>query len=62
MGMGQLVRPHQGRLLAGVCKGLADRFGCSVIPVRILTVAGAVLFGFSIWAYVVLWILMPSEP
>ncbi len=46
-GMGQLVRPHQGRLLAGVCRGLADRFGCSVIPVRILMLAGAVFFGLS---------------
>ena len=48
--MGQLVRPHQGRLLAGVCRGgLADRFGCSVIPVRILMLAGAVFFGLSLW-------------
>ena len=61
-GMGQLVRPHQGRLLAGVCRGLADRFGCSVIPVRILMLAGAVFFGLSLWIYVALWILMPSAP
>ena len=60
-GMSSLVRPHQGRLLAGVCAGVADRFGCSVIPVRILTVAATVFFGLSIWIYVVLWILIPSE-
>ena len=59
--MNRLVRPHQGRLLAGVCAGLAERFGCSVIPVRILTVVGAVLFGMSIWVYILLWILIPSE-
>ncbi len=59
--MNRLVRPHQGRLLAGVCAGLADRFGCSVIPVRILAVAGSVLFGMSIWVYILLWILIPSE-
>jgi phage shock protein PspC (stress-responsive transcriptional regulator) len=45
-----------------VCRGLADRFGCSVIPVRILMLAGAVFFGLSLWIYVVLWILMPSAP
>ena len=60
--MSQLVRPHQGRLLAGVCRGVADRFGTSATPVRILAVAGTALFGLSIWVYLVLWILIPSEP
>jgi phage shock protein C len=59
--MNQLVRPHQGRLLAGVCSGIAERFGCSVIPVRILTVLGVVFFGLSIWVYILLWILIPAE-
>jgi phage shock protein C len=59
--MNSLVRPHQGRLLAGVCRGIADRFGCSAIPVRIFTVLGTVLFGMTIWVYLVLWILIPDE-
>ncbi|GAA3202815.1 PspC domain-containing protein [Microbacterium terregens] len=59
--MNRLVRPHQGRLIAGVCAAVADRFGCSVLPVRILTVAATVFFGLSIWIYLVLWILIPSE-
>lgn len=59
--MNSLVRPQQGRLIAGVCAGLADRFGCSVIPVRILTVAATVFFGISIGIYLLLWILIPSE-
>jgi phage shock protein C len=61
VGMNRLVRPHQGRLIAGVCAGIADRFGCSVIPVRILTVAATVFFGVSIGIYLLLWILIPSE-
>jgi phage shock protein C len=59
--MSQLVRPHHGRVLAGVCSGIADRFGCSVIPVRVLTVAATVFFGLSIWVYILLWILIPDE-
>ena len=59
--MSSLVRPHQGRLIAGVCVGIADRFGCSVIPIRILTVAATVFFGVSIGIYLLLWILIPSE-
>ncbi|HEX5728007.1 PspC domain-containing protein [Microbacterium sp.] len=59
--MSSLVRPHQGRLIAGVCVGVADRFGCSVIPIRILTVAATVFFGVSIGIYLLLWILIPSE-
>jgi phage shock protein PspC (stress-responsive transcriptional regulator) len=59
--MDRLVRPHQGRLLAGVCSGIAQRFGCSVTPVRVLTVLGFVFFGLSFWVYIALWILIPDE-
>lgn len=59
--MNRLVRPVRGRMIAGVCQGIADRFGCSVVPVRVLTVAATVFFGISIPMYLVLWILMPDE-
>jgi phage shock protein PspC (stress-responsive transcriptional regulator) len=58
--MNRLVRPTHGRILAGVCQGIADRFGCSVVP-RVLTVAATVFFGVSILMYLLLWILMPDE-
>jgi len=59
--MNNLVRPRQGRIIAGVCSGVADRFGWSVTTVRILTVIAVVFFGLSLWIYILLWILMPSE-
>ena len=59
--MHRLVRPVKGRMIAGVCQGIADRFGCSVVPVRVLTIAATVFFGVSILLYLVLWILMPDE-
>ena len=59
--MNQLLRPREGRLIAGVCGAVATRFGCSVVPVRILAVAATVFFGLSIWVYILLWILIPGE-
>lgn len=59
--MSQLVRPTHGRMIAGVCSAIATRFGVSVGPVRILTVASVVFFGLSIWVYLLLWILIPGE-
>lgn len=59
--MHRLVRPVKGRMIAGVCQGIADRFGCSVVPVRALTVGATAFFGISILMYLLLWILMPDE-
>lgn len=56
-----LVRPRRGRVIAGVCAGVADRFGMSRTLVRVLTLASCVLPGPQFIAYVVLWVLLPSE-
>lgn len=59
--MNGLVRPSEGRLIAGVCAGIADRFSTSVIAVRAVTLIGMVFFGLSIWVYILLWLLIPSD-
>jgi len=57
-----LVRPEQGRVLAGVCAGLGRRFGLDPWAARLLFVLVLmVLPGSQILVYPVLWILMPSE-
>jgi phage shock protein C len=56
-----LVRPRSGRVLAGVCAGLARRFGLKPFVVRLLFVISVVLPGPQVLLYVALWILMPSE-
>jgi phage shock protein PspC (stress-responsive transcriptional regulator) len=59
----QWVRPHQGRSLAGVCIGLAEQFGVSVTILRLAFVLGFVFsMGMFMLVYVILWIIMPSEP
>jgi phage shock protein C len=58
-----LVRPRQGRVIAGVCAGLGRRFGIEPWLARLLFVL--ILFvipGSQILIYPILWILMPSEP
>jgi phage shock protein C len=57
-----LLRPRQGRVLAGVCAGLGRRFGIDPWPARLLFVlALLILHAALIPIYVILWILMPTE-
>ena len=56
-----LVRPQRGKLVAGVCAGLARRFGLSTTLVRVGFVLSMFLPGPQILAYIVLWIVVPSE-
>jgi phage shock protein PspC (stress-responsive transcriptional regulator) len=56
-----LVRPRQGRIVAGVLVGLAQRFGVSPTVVRLLFILSMLLPGPQVLAYIALWILMPSE-
>jgi phage shock protein PspC (stress-responsive transcriptional regulator) len=53
-------RVREGKMIAGVCAGLAEQFGISVTALRlavvILTFIG---FGWGLLLYVVLWVIMP---
>jgi phage shock protein PspC (stress-responsive transcriptional regulator) len=59
--MRTLIRPRHGRVIAGVCAGLARRFGMSPWTVRLLFLLSCLLPGPQFIAYIVLWVLMPSE-
>ena len=57
-----LVRPRDGRVLAGVVAGLGRRFGIDPWPARLLFVLLLMVIpGSQILIYPVLWILMPAE-
>jgi len=56
-----LGRPRQGRVVAGVCAGLADRFGWSPSAVRLLFLLSLLLPGPQVIVYLVLWVIMPSR-
>jgi len=57
----RLVRPRNDRWIAGVCSGLARRFGISPGVMRLIFVLSCLLPGPQFILYLILWALMPSE-
>ncbi len=61
MAIRRLVRPRRGKMIAGVCAGVADWLGWDVTTVRLAFILFGV-FGAGEVAYIILWILAPKEP
>lgn len=59
--MSKLVRRREGRVIAGVCRAVANRFGWSTGLVCVLTVLAVLFLGLSLWAYILLWVVIPGE-
>jgi phage shock protein PspC (stress-responsive transcriptional regulator) len=57
-----LTRPRHGKVIAGVCAGLAERFGWSPFAVRLAFLLSCLLPGPQFVAYIVLWVIMPKRP
>jgi len=59
----KLMRPRQGRKIAGVCAGFAEYFDLDVTLIRLVwLVAGILMLPFWVVGYVVAWIIIPEEP
>ncbi|WP_300015582.1 PspC domain-containing protein [Pseudonocardia sp.] len=56
-----LTRPRHGKVIAGVCAGLAERFGLSPFIVRLAFLLSCILPGPQFVAYLVLWVIMPKR-
>ena len=56
-----LVRPRDDRWIAGVCSGLAHRFGISPNTMRVIFALSCLLPGPQFIAYIALWVLVPDE-
>ncbi|SFB70582.1 phage shock protein C (PspC) family protein [Nocardioides terrae] len=61
MSASTLSRPRNGRMIAGVCAGIAYRFGWDPTLVRVIAVLSVILPGPQVLAYIVLWVVMPNE-
>ena len=58
----KLYRSRTERSIAGICGGLAAYFGADPTMIRLLTLLLILFGGLSIWAYIILWIVVPEEP
>lgn len=56
-----LSRPQHGKRIAGVCAGLADRFGLGRGLTRFLFILSCLLPGPQVVIYIVLWIIIPKS-
>ena len=59
--MTTMTRPQSKKMIAGVCAGLAERFGWPVGRVRLLFVVSCILPGPQFVGYLILWALMPKR-
>ncbi|WP_412543426.1 PspC domain-containing protein [Longispora sp. K20-0274] len=56
-----LTRPRGRRVIAGVCAGIADRFGMRPTTIRLLFLLSCLLPGPQFLIYLALWIMMPDR-
>ncbi len=57
----KLVRVKNDAMIAGVCAGLARRFGVDPWLVRLGFFLVAWLGGSALLAYLILWVIIPQE-
>jgi phage shock protein PspC (stress-responsive transcriptional regulator) len=56
-------RTRYGKMIAGVCAGLAEQFGISVTILRLAFLLSALIGGgVGVIIYVALWVVMPYRP
>ncbi len=59
--MVSLSRPRNGRVIAGVCAAIGNRFGISPFLVRVIFLVSLLLPGPQFLIYIAGWILIPDE-
>ncbi|MBO5024680.1 MAG: PspC domain-containing protein [Bacteroidaceae bacterium] len=59
----RLVRPRTGRMLGGVCAGIANYLGMDPTVIRVIYTLLTVFTAFSgIIVYIILLFIIPEEP
>lgn len=57
----RLARVEEGRMIAGVCTGLARYLGVDVTVIRVIFVLLALFAAGGVLLYLILWLVMPME-
>lgn len=58
----KFYRVRQGKIIAGVCGGIAKYFGIDPKIVRLLCVALIAAYGSGLLVYIVFAVFVPKEP
>ncbi|WP_130866000.1 PspC domain-containing protein [Acidipropionibacterium timonense] len=59
--MTKLTRPKEGRIIGGVCQGIANAVDVDVTIVRIAMAALVLIAGAGPLIYIAAWIIIPDE-
>lgn len=59
--MTTLTRPQDQKMIAGVCAGIARRYGWRTSRVRLVFVLSCLLPGPQFILYLILWWIMPKQ-
>jgi phage shock protein C len=59
--MTTLTRSQNDKMIAGVCAGIARRYGWRTSRVRLLFVLSCILPGPQFVLYLILWFVMPKQ-
>jgi phage shock protein PspC (stress-responsive transcriptional regulator) len=57
----RLTRDTRHKVVAGVCSGIARRYGLSRTGLRVAFVVSCILPGPQFIAYLLLWVVMPAD-
>lgn len=59
--MKRLTRPKNNKVIAGVCAGIANYFNIDPVLVRIIWLVLLLFLGIGLFAYLLLWVVMPEK-
>ncbi|GAA4588969.1 PspC domain-containing protein [Planotetraspora phitsanulokensis] len=57
-----MYRSREHKIIAGVCGGIAERFGMPPTLVRLLFLLSCVLPGPQFVIYLIMWVAVPKAP
>ena len=57
----KLMRPREGKKIAGVCQAFANFFGLDVSIIRVVWLLAVLLCGKGFLAYLICWLVIPEE-
>lgn len=57
----KLYRSDDGKMIGGVCSGIAEYFGWDATVVRMVTILLSFLGGMNLVVYILLWIVIPKR-